>query len=240
LTQTVNQATGTASLAVTGLTPQYSDNDTFTASFTPSIAGGRAPAKVSFKVGTQIVGEATPTLSGGVYQYAWTGPLIEPTPFGAAPTGQMKPGPRIVTATFVDANFSVTNPTRSLTMAKEDARVAYSGPTSFSLGGSATGTVVLNLTVKDITAMIGDPAWDGKAGDIRNAQVQFIDRGTNTVLGTVNVSASGDTATVGTATFNWSVNLGTATSKAFTIGFLVTNYYNRNSTLDNVNITVNK
>ncbi|HEV8345846.1 MAG TPA: Ig-like domain repeat protein, partial [Vicinamibacterales bacterium] len=33
LTQTVNQATGTASLAVTGLTPQYSDNDTFTASF---------------------------------------------------------------------------------------------------------------------------------------------------------------------------------------------------------------
>ena len=240
LTQTVNQATGTASLAVTGLTPQYSDTDTFTASFTPGVAGGPAPAKVSFTMGTQVIGEATPTLVGGVYQYAWSGQLVEPAPFGAAPTGQMKPGLRIVTATFVDPNFSVTSPSRSLTMQKEDARIAYSGPTSFSLGGTATGTVVLSVTVKDITAATGDTAWDGNPGDIRNAQVQLIDRGTNIVLGTATVSATGSTATVGTATFNWSVNLGTASSKVFSIGFLVTNYYNRNSTLDNVSITVTK
>jgi hypothetical protein len=243
LTQTVNQATGTASLAASALTPVYSDMETFTASYTPGIANGPGPAlaNVIFKMGTQTLGPATSvTLVGGVYQYAWTGPMTEPTPFGTAPTGQMKPGSRAATAAFVDANFTITNPTKLLTIQKEDARLNYGGATTFSLGGSATGTVVLNLTVKDITAMIGDPAWDGNAGDIRNAQVQFWDRTANILLGTATVTATGDTATVGTATLNWSVNLGTATSKTFTIGFVVANYYNRNQAADNVNITVNK
>src|SRR5206468_3077433 len=53
LAQTVNKATGTMTLMVSGLTPQYSDLDTFRATFTPGTAGGPAPAAVSFKVGTQ-------------------------------------------------------------------------------------------------------------------------------------------------------------------------------------------
>jgi hypothetical protein len=150
----------------------------------------------------------------------------------------MKPGAKAVTA-VADSNFNVTSGPRSMTIQKEDARVSYGGPTSFTLGG-ATGTVVLNLTVKDISAMTGDPAWDANPGDIRNAQIQFWDRGTNTVLGTVNVTAGPDPATVGTATFNWAVNLGTATSKTYSIGFVATNYYNRNQSVDDVNITVNK
>ncbi|HMC67909.1 MAG TPA: MBG domain-containing protein, partial [Mycobacteriales bacterium] len=199
-TQTVAQATGTATMTVSALTPQYSDSDTFTATFTPSKAGGPAPAKINFKVGTQVLPDVTPTPSGGNYVYTWTGQMIEPSPFGTAPTGQMKPGSRTVTAAFTDPNFSMTNPAKLITIRAEDARVAYGGPTSFALG-AATGTVTLNLTVKDITAMVGDPASDATAGDIRNAQVQFFDRGTNTILGTVNVSSGADT-TVGTATFN--------------------------------------
>jgi hypothetical protein len=82
--------------------------------------------------------------------------------------------------------------------------------------------------------------WDNLPGDIRNAQVQLIDRGTNTVLATATVAATGDTATVGVATFNWSVSLGAAMSKTDTLGFNVLNYYLHNSTTDNVSITVSK
>ena len=62
----------------------------------------------------------------------------------------------------------------------------------------------------------------------------FIDRSTSLTIATVNVAANG------TATFTWPIDLGAATSKAFTIGFVVSNYYNRNSTADNVVVTVNK
>jgi len=50
----------------------------------------------------------------------------------------------------------------------------------------------------------------------------------------------GSGTTTGTATLNWSVNLGSATSKSYTIGFAVGNYYNRTSTADNIVVTVSK
>jgi len=152
----------------------------------------------------------------------------------------MKPGSRSVTATFVDPNFSVTNPSKLITIQKEDARVANTTPASVSLGGVAAGTVVLSATVRDITAAVGDPSWDNNPGDIRNATVSFLDRSTNAIIATVPVVLSGTDPTQGAATFNWAVNLGTATSKTFSIGFVVSNYYNRNNTADNVNITVSK
>ena len=79
--------------------------------------------------------------------------------------------------------------------------------------------------------MVTDMA-DGYRGDVRNAKVQFVDRSTGTVLGTAVVVPIGD-GTTGTATLNWA-----ATPKAYTIGFVVLNYYTRNNALDNVNITV--
>jgi YVTN family beta-propeller protein len=233
--QTVDKATGTMALTVSAFTPQYSDVETFKASFTPSATAGPAPVKVAFKVGSQTVGEATPTLVNGVYQYAWTGQLIEPTP-----TRQMKPDYRIVSATVVDPNFAVTSAVKAITIQKEDARVAYSGPTSVSLHGSATGTVPLSVTVRDITAVAGDAAWDPNAGDIRNAQVSFIDRSTNMILATVPVTLSGDDTKTGVASYNWAVNLGTSKSKSYTIGFMVGYYYNRYNIADNALIVVSK
>jgi YVTN family beta-propeller protein len=238
--QTVGQATVTSSLWVSSYTPQYSDVERFTATITPSIAGGPAPAKVRFKFGTQIVGEAPLTPVGGSYHATWTGQLLEPPPYGTAPTGQMKPGPHVVTATFVDPNFAASNPYRGITIQKEDARVAYTGPTSVSFDGSAAGTVPLSVSVKDITAVIGDPVRDANPGDIRNAQVAFVDRATNTILGIVTVRQSDSDSGIGTATYNWAVNLGTAKSRAYTIGFIVMNYYYRNSTTDNAVVVVTK
>jgi len=129
-----------------------------------------------------------------------------------------------VNATLVSPNpaYSVTAPTnRSLNIATEDANVAWSGATTLTL---SNGTVPL-------TAMVTDMA-DGYRGDVRNAKVQFVDRSTGTVLGTAVVVPIGD-GTTGTATLNWA-----ATPKAYTIGFVVLNYYTRNNALDNVNITV--
>jgi hypothetical protein len=241
LTQTVNQAAaGTLALAMTSATPQYSDVDTFTATYTP-VAGGPIPKTVTFKIGTQVMSDVPLQLVGAAYQATWTGALVEPSPFGSVPTGQMKPGSHSIVATTSDPNFVAASITKLMTIQKEDARVAYTGPATASLGGSATGTVALTASVKDITAVTGDAAWDATAGDIRNAQVSFIDRSTNLILGTVNVAlAGGADPKLGVATFNWAVNLGTATSKTFTIGFIVTNYYNRNQIADNVTVTVSK
>ena len=237
LTQTVNKATGTTSLAVSVLTPQYSDVETFRASFMPSFAGGPAPAKVGFKVGTQYMGEATPAIVDGVYQYLWTGQLLDPP---GSTTRQMKPDFRVVTATFVDPNFTVTNPIKAITIQKEDARAAYTGPTSVSFRGSATGTVSLSVMVKDISAVIGDAARDANPGDIRNALVYFIDRSTNTIIGMAYPTLSGSDPTVGIANYDWSVNLGTANAKTYMIGFMVGYYYNRNNMADNAVIVISK
>src|SRR6185295_3896658 len=148
----------------------------------------------------------------------------------------------VVSAAFVNPNFSMANPAnKSLNITREDARIAGLDRTSYSLGGSATGIVPLTVTVKDITAVVGDAAFDAYPGDIRGAQVQFIDRATNAVIGTANVGTLiGTGTTTGTATLNWSVNLGTATSKNYTIGFTLLNYYIRSQTADNVVITVSK
>jgi hypothetical protein len=240
-------ATATSTLAVSNLQPQYSDQDTFTVTVTSS-APGQPAAGVNFFVGTQQVGSPTPITvplvvvgdpaTSTTYKAVWTGQLLEPTP-----TGQMKPGMHIVTAAFVNPNFTITAPAgKSVNIVREDARLAGLDRTSYSLGGSATGVVPLTVTVKDISAMVGDAAFDAFAGDIRNAQVQFIDRATNAVIGTATVNTLvGPGTTTGTATLNWSVNLGTATSKSFTIGFAVLNYYTRsNQAADNVVITVSK
>jgi YVTN family beta-propeller protein len=233
LTLTINKATGTATVTVSVLTPVYSDLETFSATFTPA-SPGVAPANVTFKVGTQIMGDAALVPNGSVYQASLTRAMIEPTP----PTRQMKPDFHTVTAVFTDPNFSVATSAKGITIQAEDARVAYAGPATLTLGTSTT--VPLTVAVKDITAVPGDPAWDPYPGDIRNAQVSFIDRSTNMILGTVWVTASDTNPTVGSATFNWPVNLGTAKSKSYTIGFIVGYYYRRNSTADNVTITVSK
>jgi hypothetical protein len=243
---TATAPTVTSTLAVSNLTPQYSDQETFTVTVSSSIPGQPA-AGVNFFVGSQQVGNPAPVTvplvavgdpaTSTTYKAVWTGELLEPTP-----TGQMKPGGHVVSAAFVNPNFSMANPAnKSVNITREDARIGGLDRTSYSLGGSATGIVPLTVTVKDITAMVGDAAFDAFAGDIRGAQVQFIDRATNAVIGTANVSTLiGSGTTTGTATLNWSVNLGTATSKNYTIGFTLLNYYIRSQTADNVVITVSK
>jgi hypothetical protein len=142
--------------------------------------------------------------------------------------GQVKPGSRIVTAALVDPSgtYTYTSPNRIINIAKETALVANATTTPVSFGGSASGTVRLRATVTEVA--------DGTPGDRRNATVTFIDRATSLTIATVNCDVNG------VATFDWAVNLGAAASKSYTIGFIVSNYYNRSSTADNATIVVNK
>src|SRR5438093_7316716 len=108
--------------------------------------------------------------------------LLEPSPFGTAPTGQLVPGTRTVTALLsgIDSNFSTANsPTTTLTINKEDAKATFTGSLFYGIPLTATsGTITLSATIQDTTAV--DSISDPNAGDIRNAKVTFVDRATGT------------------------------------------------------------
>jgi hypothetical protein len=116
---------------------------------------------------------------------------------------------------------------------------------STSSATSSSATVTLSATIQDITAVTGDPAYDGFAGDISKAKVTFVIRnadGTSTSINTTPVSVglvNTDTK-VGTATFNWTVNIGNSNSQTYTIGIVVSGFYTRDASTDVENVTVSK
>jgi uncharacterized repeat protein (TIGR03803 family) len=143
-----------------------------------------------------------------------------------------------------DAVFLSSSDSDPFDITQEDARAYYSGALFASTSGatSTTATVTLSATVRDITAETTDPAYDPYAGDIRNATVTFINRDNNTVIASnvpVGLVNSSDLKT-GTATYNWTVDIGNSNSQTYTIGIIVNNYYTRNTSDDNSVITVSK
>jgi hypothetical protein len=122
---------------------------------------------------------------------------------------------------------------------KEDARTTYTGPTSVGTNvGSSIAVVTLSATVSDISATV-DAAGDVDPGDIGNATVQFVNRATSVIVGTANVIPGSDRR-IGTATFDWTVDIGASSSQAFSIGMIVGGTYTRNSTTENGSVTVVK
>jgi HYR domain len=242
---TVQKVATISGVTVTPNTQQYSDRVTFEAQLMPDACSpaGVPATTVTFFVGSQNMGTVPLVSSGGVLKGSLNTALLEPTPYGTAPTGQMAPGPHTVTAVFggVDSDFIVSNPTTTLTITQEDARAYYTGAlfASTSSASSSSATVTLSATIKDISSV---DASDTNAGDIRNARVTFINRDTNTVIASnvpVGLVSAGDT-TVGTATYNWNINIGSADSANYTVGVIVTNYYTRNASDDNSIVTVSK
>jgi len=239
-TATITPAVVTTSVSVGPNPQQYSDTVTYTAKIAggaPMIVNGpQAAQSVTFKVGTQTIATNVPfTVSGADLIATYVGPLLEPTPFGTAPTGQMAPGAHTVTAsiTGADPNFSLSNanPTTSLTINPEDARITYTGPLNAATTSttSTTATVTLSATIQDITAT-ADAGTDNSAGDIRNATVTFINRDNGNIIAAnvpVGLVNTGDTKT-GTAVYNWT---GVAVNQ-YTIGIIVNNYYGRNTSAD--------
>jgi hypothetical protein len=176
--------------------------------------------------------------------------LADASPAG----GEIGPGTHTVKAVFgnVNSNFTVGTPTNSLTVTQEDARATYVGDL-FDLTSSTstyTATVNLRATLQDITAVPSDPAYDPYAGDIRNATVTFVNRDTNTVLGTVGYGTSTPIVLVnpsdpktGTVALPCTFTIpSNQNAISPTIGIIVgyngAGYYTRNSSADNTVVTV--
>jgi hypothetical protein len=211
---------------------QYSDVATLRAVLKDDQGNGVANKTVTFKVGAQQK-DATTDTSG----VAETTLQID-----------QAPGSPGVTANFTGTNnYAPSSDSKPFSVTQEDARANYTGDlfASTSSATSSSATVVLSTTVRDITAVSGDPAYDGSAGDVRNARVTFVDGSSGNPLSSgcsnlpVGLVNAGDLKT-GTATCNWSANIGNADSQAFTIGIKVANYYTRYSSTDDTVVTVSK
>jgi hypothetical protein len=241
LTQTVNKASAAATLTFTPISQQYSDPVTFKATLAPASDGTSPATSAQFKVGSQTMGTQNFGLnpSTGLFEATLTVPLVE-----TSPAGQLGPGSKLVTASFTSSNFTIPNRTGSLSITQEDARTYYAGPAAvLTKPGATTATIPLQWTVKDITAVgPSDAAYDPNAGDITLAKVTFVNRVTGATIGTVNVTLPPNATdkTIGTASFNWNVDIGTSTSQTYTVGVIVSGYYSRNSTTEDATVTVSK
>ena len=228
-----------SSVTVSPTSQQYSDKVSFTATIAPGFAGiVPAASTVTFFVGSQNMGTATLSNAGGNLTATLANvALLEGI------VGQMSPGSKTVTAAFgsVNPNFTVNNAITPLTITREDARIFYTGVSfvNTTCATCSTATAQLSATVKDITAITGDP--DVCGGNISNATLTFVNRDTNNDIATVPISlvSTSDTK-VGTAVYNWNVNIGSADSLDYTIGFRVNGYYTREASTDDEVITVSK
>jgi PKD repeat protein len=155
----------------------------------------------------------------------------------------MAPGTYIVNASVNDNAGASSCIDITVNVTPEDARATYTGSlfTSTSSVNSGIATVTLSATIQDITAVTRDIAHDPYTGDIRNAEVKFIDRETNSVLciAPVGLVTLSDNKT-GTATCDWVVDIGQADSQDFTIGIVVNDYYIRDASADNSIVTISK
>jgi Bacterial Ig-like domain (group 3) len=245
LAQSVNKAPTTWSVMVSPNPAQYSDQVTFTATITPgNVLGSATATAVTFTVGSQTIG-TVPVGADGVGTLITA--LLEPSPFGTAPIGQMAPGNHTVTAVFSGldtAHFTYppSSPATTLTISPENALATYSGALMAwgSSTSATTAAVTLSATVQDVPSTTLDPAY----GDIRNAKVTFINRDTKTNIGnciglSVGLVNSGDTTT-GTSTCTATLGIANGGSSQYTIGIIVGNYYTRNDSGDDTVVTVSQ
>jgi PKD repeat protein len=182
---TVTQKTVTAVITVIPNPQQYSDVvDIIIVIADGYTCGEKAATGADIYIGTQFMGTATFTISGSdLTDTLKSVVLLEPTPYGTAPTGQMAPGDHAVTAVLsgVNSNYSISNPGTILTITCEDAEVTYNGGEFFSANpNNGDFSVALSAFVVD--------ADDGSRGEIRNADVTFReDDEFGAILGTANI-----------------------------------------------------
>ncbi|WP_295125127.1 autotransporter-associated beta strand repeat-containing protein [uncultured Chitinophaga sp.] len=238
VTLTVTDATGNAAIAKALVTvkkravtitysgdstEQYSDQQALAAILTDQETGTVLAGKtIHFDLGNQTV-NATTDASGKA-----TATLIV----------SQSPATYTLSPVFDgDPLFLAAADSTSFTILPEDARMYYSGSTFAGTGTGSASTVTLTATIRDITAEAN--AADPFAGDIRNATVTFIDRATNTAIATVPVTLvnAGDPR-IGTATYNWNVELGANNAREFTIGVVAGGAYQRNASEENTIVTV--
>ena len=191
-------------------TGQYSDPVSLTATLY-DITGGEPGVPlpnrtVKFTIGTQTAYDTYGGFGGGTD--APTGTASASITLTQSPT----PAYNVVSCFEGDDTYCKSVTTVGFDILCEDARAYYTGACYASTASPTSGnaTVTLSATIKDITAVLGDPAYDPYPGNITLATVTFINRDNNTAIATVPIGIVnvGDN-TVGTASYNWNVNIGT-------------------------------
>jgi|GEM_PF-2841609 len=219
----VNKIQTTTEVTVTPGTQQYSDTVNFRATVTPGVCdeAGQAATHVTFYVNLQPMGDPVELVPDGSSLVAMaTYPLLELEGF----EGTMDPSdnPKLVTAVFrgVDPDFIVANPTTSLTVTQENACAGYAGVlfASTTAINSSEAIVTLAVTVEEEA--------DGYPDDLLTyARVQFYNEtdpiGPELPLGPV---TEGD-KTIGTAVYEWPVDLGNEDGDTYSISADIVGYY---------------
>jgi hypothetical protein len=244
---------------VSAASQQYSDKEMFTARIYNGASLASIVTSVDFKIdavpgagGSFVIGNAAMNVDGINLKGILSNVSLLENSFagGNPPTGPLSPaqngGVKNVKAIFKNAaNVNVLTDcyaSTNLTVSKEDARAYYTGAlfVSTSSQTSSNATVTLSATIKDITAV--NSLSDANGGDIRNAIVKFVNRDAgNAVIATIPVGLVNPAdPKVGTATYNWAVDIGNQNSQTYHIGIIVENYYTRNSSDDNTEVTVSK
>lgn len=209
------------------ITGQYSDLISFTVTATdPDYTGDTLTFSATDLPNDLILtdnGDGTATISGivNVAPGAYTAQITVTDPGGLSDT---KP-----------VNIIVT---------QEDARTTYTGPLMVSTGCAtcSTATVPLRATIQDITAVLGDPAYDPDTGNITNATVSFVDRNNgDAVLCSTNVILLDQSdQTTGTAFCDWTADLGNSPGADYVVGVVVNGYYTRNSSDEDTVVVASK
>lgn len=218
-------------IAYTGSSAQYSDPAGVSATLMDEDDIPISGRTINFVIGSQSDSDTTDTAG-----LASTGIVID-----------QAPGTCTLTITFAgDDLYEPCYYTGSFTILPEDAVAYYTGllfTCTSSLTGS-TAQVTLSATIKDISAVTATDTWPG---DIRNAVITFgtVDGGTFTPIASVplhpavQLLSPADT-TVGTATCNWTVDLGAADSREFTIAIQIGGHYCGPETPDLTVVTVSR
>jgi hypothetical protein len=227
------------SLAIAPAGVQYSDQVTIVVTFSGVTVGStNSGGTVQFSLDGANVGNRTlaaSAVSGGQLSFSLQTVVTK------------QPGSYTLAAAFTpsDASFVASSQTlpNGLTVTAEDARVKYTGATSVWTVSPASNSagLLLSATVKDISAVSTDPATDASPGDIRTATLRFVDRGHGnaTICTPMLVLVDPAVAKTATASCTYSVNLGTQSSVALSVGFVVGGNYTRNSSTDDATVQVN-
>lgn len=194
---------------------QYSDPVTVTATLTDDLSGDPIPGKtITFTIGMQSNHKDTD--QNGV---ATTTITLTQDPAGTY----------VVESDFAgDSYYLESHDSHGFDIKQENAVADYIGGLFYSTSSEESGeaTVTLSATIRDITMVTGDPAYDYYAGDIRNAVVYFYIDETSEMLGPCTVGlVNPDDAKVGTATYIWEVDIGLSDSEDYTVSIIIDGYY---------------
>ncbi len=175
-----------------------------------------------------VLGEGPGVLGGTLVLTQPADPFSPPGVYTIVPSG------------LTASNYAITFVNGTLTVLPEDARVTYTGArfasTSSPSGGPAR--VTLAATIRDITAVSGDPAYDAYPGDIRTATLRFVNRETGATLcaAPIGLVSAADLKT-GTATCTWTATVGEAALRA-PVGIAIGGNYTRDAAADDTIVTV--